>query len=304
MTAVHACADFERRFDAFLAGTLPMWEAQELRAHAAGCSRCGPLLRMAEGSEDARGYAPEDLTGRILAQTSGSPCASVEERLCDLADGLLSPSDEGLITDHLSHCRHCDALAGTVALLARELPELAEIDPGPAFARRVTQATARRSLAARSLRGRARLAWEGALRRPRFALELAFSGALVLTLMVELPGSPLENMPGQAVGLMRVSPSVVQGVERSVETAADAVPYIQEAWSEELSPLARRARDVSGGLFAALRVSGPVTTVVFQRGGAMLGSAIRGDLPRAAGEWNGIRREVSGLWQAARERHR
>lgn len=298
---MRACAEFERLFDPLLAGELPAREAAALRAHAAGCTRCGPLLRIAEGGA-ATAAAPEDLTDRVLARTSGSACSSVEERLCDLVDEALQPSEQALIQEHLSHCAACRELEEALAALKRELPELAEIDPGPAFARRVAQATARRVTAGRTMGGRIQLLWESTLRRPRFALELAYSGALVLTLLVELPGSPLARVPEQAIGLTRASPSVVQGVERSVETAAGAVPFLQEIWMEEASPLVARARAASTGTLAAIRSFGPISTVLVQRGGAMLTRVIRGDLPGAAGEWTELRREVTGLWAASRSR--
>jgi hypothetical protein len=262
------------------------------------------LLRIASGGEEAIAEAPEDLADRILARTTGAACASVEERLCELADDALAVPEQTLVREHLSHCAGCRELAEAVAALRRELPDLAEIDPGPGFARSVAEATARRTSAGRSVQGRVHMLWEGILRRPRFALELAYSGALVLTLLVELPGSPLENMPEQALGLTQVSPSVVQGVERSVETAAGAIPFLQETWKEEVSPLAARVEGVSVDVIATVRSSGPISTVLVQRGGAMLTRALQGDLPSATLEWTEMRREVAEIWLASRRGRR
>jgi hypothetical protein len=111
------------------------------------------------------------------------------------------------IASHLGDCQDCrdwleafgageqawaeepaDSLAdGVVArtsgleALLRDLPSLAEMDPGPDFEERVLLATSRRK-ASRGWRERAVSAWWAVVRRPRFAWEAAYVATVFLVL--------------------------------------------------------------------------------------------------------------------------
>src|SRR5262245_32643812 len=112
----------------------------------------------------------EDLTRRVLAQTSGSPCPSAHERLAPLADGALPPGDAELMRMHVTHCGECARLLEVIGWLSEQLPALAEVEPGPAFTRDVMAATAERHgwrWAWEGFIGQARDAARALLTRPR-----------------------------------------------------------------------------------------------------------------------------------------
>ncbi|HJQ98853.1 MAG TPA: zf-HC2 domain-containing protein [Candidatus Polarisedimenticolaceae bacterium] len=85
---------------------------------------------------------------RVLARTSGPACAAAEDRFASYVDGELDAVDRELVAGHVAGCRPC-----------RE--ELAQM-----------RATAARPRWADT--------WRRLMLRPRFALEMAYIGAVVL----------------------------------------------------------------------------------------------------------------------------
>jgi hypothetical protein len=134
----------------------------------------------------------DDLVASILRATSGSPCRAAEERLPDLVDGVLDTVDDALVHEHLQTCAPCSLLSRALAETARVLPELAEVDPGRAFTEAVLARTSRTPVS------RWAAAFQALLLRPRFALEGAYLGALVLVGVLALPGLPLRALPARA----------------------------------------------------------------------------------------------------------
>lgn len=137
----------------------------------------------------------DDLVASILRATSGSPCRAAEERLPALVDGVLDSVDEELVRGHLAGCTACTALERVLVEMRGALPWMAEVDPGRAFTERVLERTSR---APRKAARRWASMFEGLWLRPRFALEGAYLGALVLMAILAIPGLPLRALPARA----------------------------------------------------------------------------------------------------------
>lgn len=225
------CASFERLLASLLESALPEDEHRALADHLAVCSSCA---RLAEGSgvmdaEDAVALsdeAGEAIAHGIFARTTGSPCAAALERLCPFVDGELDPDQSALVSMHIQHCADCRATVECLRELAVELPALAEIDPGPGFTWSVLERTSRRAAAPESLGERIGTWWKHNIKRPRFALELAYSGAMVVFLLVGTPVSPFRDAPDRAAAVLQADPSaaarsVLEGdVSRAVSSGA------------------------------------------------------------------------------------
>ena len=109
---------------------------------------------------------------RVLAETSGPACPAAEDRFVSFVDGELDPVDRELVAAHVAGCRPCrEELAQVRALLA-ELPHIAEVVPDRAFVGDVLRRTAAPP--------RWSDTWRRLMLRPRFALEMAYVGAVVL----------------------------------------------------------------------------------------------------------------------------
>jgi hypothetical protein len=92
-----------------------------------------------------------------------------------------------------------------MAALPELLPTLAEFDPGPDFTAEVLLATLPGpSLVSVFLR-RVRDHVERWQRRPEFAQELSFVLTLALLLVTFLPGSPLRDIPRQALSVVQLA---------------------------------------------------------------------------------------------------
>ncbi len=172
----------------------------------------------------------------VLARTSGSPCLRCEERLPDLADGLLGDLDRQLMQAHLEHCGACRSLAVAMSASAPVLPQLAVVDPGDAFTHAVLARTSRRQRLAvpaaharptglPGLMDRFGRWWGGWLQQPGFAAQGAYALTVVLVLAAIVPGSPLRKVSGKALDVMRAGPSAVaplDGAAQWVDARGDA----------------------------------------------------------------------------------
>lgn len=162
----------------------------------------------------------KDLVASILRATSGSPCRSAEDRLPDLVDGALDAVDAELVRGHLATCVPCAALARVLLEVKGELPWMAEVDPGREFTEMVLERTSR------APRSRWAAMFEGLWLRPRFALEGAYLGSLVLAGILALPGVPARASHAvvKTAGTLDVrASSVISGAESAAEKAASKV---------------------------------------------------------------------------------
>lgn len=145
---------------------------------------------------------PHDLADAILRRTSGSPCPSAERLLCDLSDDLLGEPEGELMRLHLQGCSACAASARALDALRRELPAMAEVEPGRPFTEAVLARTSRSPW--RRLAG----SFRRLLLRPSFALEGAYLGSLVLVGLVGF--SPLREMPRRTSAAVLALPAAVR----------------------------------------------------------------------------------------------
>lgn len=174
---------------------------------------------------DPRGFLAE-----VLRRTSGSPCERAHSMLCDYTDRSLQADESTLVQAHLTRCAECRTLAVTVQELAAKLPAMAELAPSPSLAPAVLEATSgRRQLLRRGWDSAS--AWVRTLMRPRFAMEAAYVGAMLIWLAVALPGSPLHGSTGrileqarkpQALPLAELN-SPVTRARQKVQTASRRV---------------------------------------------------------------------------------
>jgi len=169
----------------------------------------------------------------VLGRTTGSACEKACAQLPDLADGRLADLDRQLVQAHLEHCTACRAVAVALGWLDPLLPELAELDPGPAFTAAVVRRTtgAEHSLTRAARRGetvgpaglmdRAARWWRRLLFRPRFALEAAYVATVILVLLASVPGAPLRQPARLAGEVIQAGPMALPGVNRVLDKGQD-----------------------------------------------------------------------------------
>ena len=198
------CRELEERLEALLDGELAELARRRCARHLESCPSCRELAAPFAVAP----APPDDLVDAVLAGTSGSPCGRSEALMCGWLDGEAATGDDELMTAHLETCADCRALAAAMTRLAAELPELAELRPGPGFVEAVLAATL-------PVRVRLRRWWAAAwprwVRRPRFASEAAFAATMALVIVVATPGSPLQALPSQALVLARTDPAAQIG---------------------------------------------------------------------------------------------
>ena len=237
------CPGFLDRLDALLEGRLPEEERRAAAEHLRGCARCRGIEKaFREGPGDLALEPPPGLAAAVLERTSGPACRSAQARLCDHADGSLDPVERELVQGHLNRCPGCAGVARALAWMDRELPALAEIEPGPGFAQRVLARTTRlRRRAARPPEIRPRL-WQ----RPRIAWEAAYAGTVVLLLLFGTPHSPLAGAPGRVLSL--ASPGAVSRLGLPVAPVRARLSRVRSGWAEAAAAAELRARDLAAGV--------------------------------------------------------
>jgi hypothetical protein len=139
-----------------------------------------------------------ELTRSILDQTSGPVCIRARSNFCDLVDERLSPEAEQITRLHLESCPSCKAVEESLIELGSLLPEMAELHPGEGFAGDVLDATIARVSPVVALRNRITQWWHNAVRRPRFAWEAAYAGALIFFLALANLGGAWQKPPALA----------------------------------------------------------------------------------------------------------
>jgi len=228
MTMKTGCSDFESRLGDILADSLPDEDLQAAGNHAAECPRCRQLLEVAAGEKDLLpAISGESLLREILHRTSGPGCGRVREQICDFVDGMLPRDDAQILAIHIENCGMCSDLARTLRELSSVLPGMAEMDPGATFTHRVLAATSRRQVS--RPRGREILAewWRAVIRRPRFAWEAAYAGALLLTLVIGSPtlvstaaSAPLAEVRGKTRQVLTVAREELTGLSTAATAGA------------------------------------------------------------------------------------
>jgi Putative zinc-finger len=115
-------------------------------------------------------------------------CVLTEERLSDHLDGLLSPTEAGAFSVHVSSCEQCGKLVAQVGGLVNRMQSLEPLEAPPELASKILDAT----LGPRAEKeSRKRwFAWIPALWQPRFAMGLAMVTATVLIIVYTTGLSP------------------------------------------------------------------------------------------------------------------
>ena len=166
----------------------------------------------------------------VLARTSGPACDRASRQLSDLMGGGLADTDRQLVQAHLEHCDPCRALAVTLGWLEPLLPQMAEIDPGPAFTARILATTSKRAPAIApfpavptgpaGVMDRVGSWWDRQILRPGFAAQLAYAATVVLVLLTSVPGAPLKGVPGKALEIVQAGPVTVPVVGPALDQAS------------------------------------------------------------------------------------
>jgi hypothetical protein len=180
------CQAFERLLLDFQQRLLKEDQRLEAERHLQGCPECRLLLALwDEPPLSAPGAS--DMTMDILARTSGPACPRLREQACAFVDGELDEGRSNLVRGHLEHCGSCSALVASLVELKGLLPQLASLDPGPAFTQEVLRRSVR--LPAWDPWTEFQAFWRRLFHRPRFCFEAAYAGTLagVLVLNVPLP---------------------------------------------------------------------------------------------------------------------
>lgn len=275
------CMRFEQLLDHLLAGALSLEERRDAQSHLRECPRCRRLAQIAGGEQDPLpAELSADLTRNILDRTSGPACGRVLDLACGLVDGELRAEERQLVSAHLEHCPACGALVETLAELKQALPEMAELEPPRTLVGAVLRATsAQATLPARPVsRFMERMrAWA---RQPRFSLEAAYLGTLLL---VALLGNP-------ATVLSKTSPIVLSMVRVDIPGAWNAaVQNVPPGWIDigrttlgETGALARQAwqtgaasgRVMIGLLQGDEQYWEPVISAVYSRARSSMNGAV------------------------------
>lgn len=191
-----------------------------LRAHLQGCPECRSVVQSMQSIDLFSADLEAGVLRPVLAATSGQNCSRVQEFL---ADG--EPADHadhaymvarGWVDQHVLTCDGCAAVARVLTELPQILPTLASRDPGPDFTADVLLATLPRpSLwAVFGLRAREHLArWS---HREEFAQEFSFALTVLLVAVCALPGSPLRELPRQALSIVQAAAAAEAPAEGTV----------------------------------------------------------------------------------------
>ncbi len=223
----------------------------DLAAHHDACPGCQAwLAAFAGGVEMAAGDV--GFAESVMAQTAGGACGRARDLAAAALDGPLASVEGALVAAHLESCAACQAVVEAMTASVAALPELAEIDPGPAFTARVLAMTSRRPARARAFDWW-RPRWAALVSRPRFALEAAYALTLVLVLaagnplaafewtaarvepLVERAGGPSEALDAIDARVQALRERVTGGaavVDESAGLAATWADWARQTWDD------------------------------------------------------------------------
>lgn len=198
------CLEFEACLESLLDDHLEAAEKEVCLLHAGACPACGELLAVLGHPEPETSNQPADsLVDAVLASTVGSVCGQARDRLPAFVDQELIASQRELIELHLDNCAQCRQLASTLTRLRRELPRLAEAPVDDRFTVQVLAATLPRKT---RLTRWWEAHWSDWVQRPRFAMEAAYVGLLVVILVLGVFSTPVAALSQKGVELMQPEP--------------------------------------------------------------------------------------------------
>lgn len=226
------CSGFENILADFEEGKLPSRDQLAAQRHLSECARCRRLLDVVRGSVDIQPEGFRDEFARsILECTSGPVCPAIESRLCSFVDRVLNEEESQLVALHLEHCSECRPLASVLEELSDVLPAMSDVQPDEKFAGEIVGLTSGRRSYRRSLGTKLVTWWNAMVRRPRFALEAAYTGTLVLVLLFSVPFLPFRSF---AVSIM---PGLIQPAAGHIAELSQSakVPVKDELTTIELA---------------------------------------------------------------------
>lgn len=227
------CSDLLDRLELLLAGHLPESEQKVLKAHIEACENCRNLLEVWRGERKPESF--ESLADEVLARTSGNACDRVRSMLCDHVDQVLPEDETALVRVHLNYCTNCAQLAGILEESTTTLPQMANLDPGPFFANAVIAATRpiHPSNPLSLLFSRLPLIFQ----RPRFSLEAAYVGSLLIFLI-------FGGAPSRSVG--DLASATFAGFQLNlVKVVGDTPPALGVSWNEFYSSCRSRMEETA-----------------------------------------------------------
>jgi predicted anti-sigma-YlaC factor YlaD len=225
------CREFIDLLEELLAERLPEESRRAALEHAQECARCSELVMAADDPSF-------DLAGSILRRTSGSTCRSARRLLCDELDGEIERIDSELLMFHLDGCTECAALSRSLAALASDLPMLSEIAPDDRFLGEVLARTLPAQSPAGRWASRLALGMQQLLRRPRFAMEGAYIGTLVLLLIFGAQSALLAQIPRRALELTDVG-AVVELTEPVAQLQTTVTSRASFVWETAVMEITR-----------------------------------------------------------------
>jgi hypothetical protein len=296
------CRDLLDRLEALLDETLGGDARLAAEEHLHECADCRQLVELARTEPDGAAVEPPDnLAGSILERTSGSACETARDRLCAYVDGSLSGIDAELVRLHLDGCDPCEGLASALVSLAGELPAMAEIEPDSDFVNDVLARTVpwRRRFARRLEKLTAiREWWPRVVRRPRFALEAAYVGTLVLVLIFG-PNLPLAGVPQRAIDMIRARPLMESDEARDLIARMEnrVVSGARGIWEATGGEIAAGSRRVATGLSQRYERTDETRSDLGRRAGELVDAARDADPGAAATALRGIGTDLGTLWE-------
>lgn len=294
------CRAWENQIDDYLADRLTPAQREQAETHLASCSRCRELLATARGNLDILSVADEqDLTGAILAATSGPACGRARELLGDLVEGSLPATDSQLVRAHLEHCPECAALSITLTWLLPQLHEMAELTPDDGFTADVMLATIGGAGTRRSWRERLVTWWQEQLVRPRFSWEAAYVGTLLLVLLFGTPVSPLKDAPPKALEIVQASPAgLISGLEQPATAAGNQLAgWGRTGWGASGGKIGRLAGTISADLAARRQRAAGSLEELRQHGEASREALFAGDLIMMLHHLGEMPQDIGQCWQ-------
>ena len=296
------CRSLLDRLEALLDETLGGDARRAAEEHLGECADCRQLVELARTEPDGSAVEPPgNLAGSILERTSGSACETARDRLCDFVDGSLSGIDVELVRLHLEGCEPCEGLAQALLGLAGELPTMAEIEPDSAFANDVLARTVplRRRFARRLEKLTSiRELWPRIVRRPRFALEGAYVGTLVVVLIFG-PNLPLAGVPQKAIDMIRARPLVEpnEARDRIARIENRVASGVRDIWDATGGEVAAGSRRVATDLAQRYERTDETRSDLGRRAGELVDAARDADPGAAATALRGIGSDLGTLWE-------
>ena len=271
------CDHLHEIIDDYLSGDLGTDELAAIDEHLERCAECSDVVSELRAVRD-QPVADDLLVRPVLAATTGRSCTRVQDVLAGDPDAR--PGDLEWSVDHVHGCATCARVQRVLQELPGILPTLAEADPGPGFTADVLLVTLPQPSLWSVFSTRVRDHFERWKRREEFAQEFAFALTVTLVVLTVIPGSPLRELPRQALSVIQM---------------ADPVPVSGQAGTDGI------AGTVGGQMRQGLQARGERLETGFDRLGThVLGTGrglVDGDLEMVGENASQIGCDLQRLWK-------